>query len=74
MRTVLEGHLGAEAGWGGAGQGRAFSDSQDTPFSFPQEPEVQAAQVSDMPVTSQQPEQVSGAVGGGSGPSPVSWA
>lgn len=50
---------GAEAGLGGAGP---FPDSQDTPFSLPQEPEAQVAQVSDVPATSQRPEQVSRAV------------
>lgn len=56
---------GAKAGLGGAGP---FLNSQDTPFSLPQEPEAQAAQVSDVPATSQRPEQVSGAVAGVLGP------
>lgn len=40
---------------------KAFFNSQDAPFSLLQEPEAQAAQVSDVPATSRWPEQVSGA-------------
>lgn len=51
-------------------RGKAFSKSQDDPFSLPQEPEAQAAQVSDVLATSSRPEQVKG---GCLGPLPVYW-
>lgn len=44
-------------------RGKAFSNSPDAPFSLFQEPEAQAAQVSDVLATSRWPEQVSRAVG-----------
>lgn len=45
-------------------RGKAFFDNEDAPLSLLQEPEAQAAQVSDVPATSRWPEQVSGAMRG----------
>lgn len=65
---MLEGRLerGLRLGW----EGQDLLQRPRIPLSLPQEPEVQAAQVCDVPATSQRPEQVSGAVVGVLGPCP----